>query len=58
MKIECQLGKEINDCVDKICEQKKFTRAEFNRRAVEFYIDFLLETRIKKEDKIKMYLEQ
>ena len=37
-KIECQISDEKSNLVDKICEEEGYTRAEFNRRALELYL--------------------
>ena len=41
MKIECQISEEKSQFIDKICEKEKYTRAEFNRKAIEFYLEYL-----------------
>ena len=55
-KIECEVTDEVNDCIDKLCEQSSYTRAEFNRRAINWYIDFRLEVKLSRENKIKFFL--
>jgi hypothetical protein len=40
-KIECQISEEKSEFIDKICEKECYTRAEFNRRALELYISIL-----------------
>lgn len=37
-KIECQISDEKSYYIDKVCEKEGYTRAEFNRRALELYL--------------------
>ena len=37
-KIECHISDEKSQQIDKICDKEGYTRAEFNRRAVEAYL--------------------
>jgi hypothetical protein len=37
-KIECHISDEKSDEIDKICDKEGYTRAEFNRRALEAYL--------------------
>lgn len=41
-KIECLVSDEKNRVIDEICEKEGYTRAEFNRRALELYLSSLL----------------
>lgn len=41
-KIECHISDEKSKQIDKICDKEGYTRAEFNRRALELYIKALL----------------
>lgn len=40
-KIECLVSKEKDDFINAVCDKEGYTRAEFNRRAVELYIKSL-----------------
>jgi hypothetical protein len=40
-KIECLISDEKNEFIDKVCDSEGYTRAEFNRRALELYINSL-----------------
>ena len=37
-KIECHLSDENSQQIDEICDKEQYTRAEFNRKALEFYL--------------------
>ena len=37
-KIECHISDEKSKEIDKICDKEGYTRAEFNRRALELYL--------------------
>lgn len=37
-KIECHISEEKSQQIDKICEKECYTRAEFNRRALENHL--------------------
>ena len=37
-KIECHISDEKSAEIDKICDKEGYTRAEFNRRALENYL--------------------
>lgn len=38
-KIECVIGAEKNAIIDGICEKESYTRAEFNRRAIDVFLN-------------------
>lgn len=40
-KIECLLSDEKNKTIDTLCDKECYTRAEFNRRAIENYLKLL-----------------
>ena len=40
-KIECHISDEKSEEIDKICDKEGYTRAEFNRRALELYLNSL-----------------
>ena len=37
-KIECHISDDKSKEIDKICDKEGYTRAEFNRRALELYL--------------------
>lgn len=37
-KIECQISEDKSVQIDEICDKEGYTRAEFNRRALELYL--------------------
>ncbi len=40
-KIECYISEEKSEQIDKVCDKEGYTRAEFNRRALELYLNAL-----------------
>ncbi len=38
-KIECQIADRIMKKIDDICDENGYTHAEFNRKAIEEYLD-------------------
>jgi uncharacterized protein (DUF1778 family) len=43
-KIECHISDDKSEVIDKICEINGYTRAEFNRRLIDEYLDRPLKT--------------
>ena len=37
-KIECHISDESSERIDEICTKECYTRAEYNRKALEFYL--------------------
>ena len=56
-RIECLISDDISNAVDKIVEYRQQTRAEFNRRAIENYIEEELTAQNVFKNKINKFLE-
>ncbi len=56
-KIECQISENISSCIDKLCENYNWNRAEFNRRAIEEFVNQLLITKPSFQEKVEKFLE-
>ncbi len=57
-KIECLIGNELNEVVNKLRKQAGQTRAEFNRQALNHYVDNQLTIKPQFESKLKEFLKQ
>lgn len=57
-RIECYISDDVSQVVDKLRKPSNQTRAEFNRQAIEQYIDNQLIIKANFNNKVKNFLEK